>query len=240
MPENSIEGFLKAIDLGVDAIELDLVVTKDMELLVAHDPWFEPKICDTSSSVNKFYELDLKAIQQEPFGMTPVLDFPQQEKVPVIRPTLTEVIKACFNHKPTIGPGFFVIEVKSQADWYNIYQPPVEVYAELVDNAIASLDIATNCMVQSFDHNFLNAFHGRRQDIPLGLLVEDAFPLFGHLALLDFKPAYYNPEHPLITMELLDKLKAFEIACYTWTVNDKARQHTLIEMGVQGIITDYP
>ena len=44
-PENSIYGFLKAIELGVDVLELDVVVAGNKEILVSHDPFFNPLIC---------------------------------------------------------------------------------------------------------------------------------------------------------------------------------------------------
>ena len=240
MPENSIQGFLKAIDLGVDAIELDIVVTKDKQLLVAHDPWFEAKIGDVPAGVNNFFQLSLEEIQQQHFGTNEVLDFPEQQKINVVRPTLSEVVQACINYKPTLPQEFFVIEVKSQENWYNTYQLEVDEYAALLDESITRLGVGNFCMVQSFDHNFLNAFYKIRQDIPLGILVEDTFPLSGHLALLDFKPAYYNPEHILISKQLLHKLNNLNIKCYAWTVNEITRKKELINLGIDGIITDYP
>ncbi|HEY7388083.1 MAG TPA: glycerophosphodiester phosphodiesterase family protein [Bryobacteraceae bacterium] len=41
MPENTLPGFEYAIRIGVDAIELDVVVTQDGELVVSHDPILE-------------------------------------------------------------------------------------------------------------------------------------------------------------------------------------------------------
>lgn len=241
LPENSIQGFLKAIDLGVDAIELDIVMTKDQQLLVAHDPWFEHTISKApKGTVNNFYQLSLSEIQQEPFGTLPHVEFPLQEKIKVIRPTLSEVIKTCLNYKPNIPPGFFVIEVKSQADWYNVYQAPVEQYARLLDQKISELGVGKFCMVQSFDPNFLNAFHNIRKDIPLGLLVEDSMIPEDNLNKLTFKPAFYNPEDYMVSEYLLHFLHEEGIKCYAWTINDDRRKKELTSMGVDGIITDYP
>src|SRR5687768_452968 len=44
-PENTLRSFEAAVDLGAQAIELDLVVTRDMELLVSHDPFMHHQIC---------------------------------------------------------------------------------------------------------------------------------------------------------------------------------------------------
>src|SRR5215204_5126348 len=44
MPENTIPAMLKAIDLGVTTLEMDVVITKDNKVLVSHEPWFETEI----------------------------------------------------------------------------------------------------------------------------------------------------------------------------------------------------
>ena len=45
LPENSIEGFQKAIDLGADGIEFDAVVNKDKQIVISHEPYMEQKYC---------------------------------------------------------------------------------------------------------------------------------------------------------------------------------------------------
>ena len=50
-PENTIPGFLVAIDSGVTTIELDVVITKDKQVVVSHEPWMSAAIClDPSGS----------------------------------------------------------------------------------------------------------------------------------------------------------------------------------------------
>jgi glycerophosphoryl diester phosphodiesterase len=44
MPENTLPGFAKALSIGVSTLELDLAVTRDFQVVVIHDPRFEPKI----------------------------------------------------------------------------------------------------------------------------------------------------------------------------------------------------
>src|SRR5688572_30745143 len=52
-PENTIPGFLHAIDMGVTTIELDVVITKDKEVVVSHEPWMSASIC-LDSTGNEF------------------------------------------------------------------------------------------------------------------------------------------------------------------------------------------
>src|SRR3954467_13168960 len=45
MPENTIPAFLMALDSGVNTLELDVVVTKDKQLVLSHEPWIAASIC---------------------------------------------------------------------------------------------------------------------------------------------------------------------------------------------------
>ena len=45
LPENTLPAFQKALELGVDTLELDLAVTKDGVLVISHDPHVNPEIC---------------------------------------------------------------------------------------------------------------------------------------------------------------------------------------------------
>ncbi len=45
MPENTIPGFIKAVDCGADALEMDVVITKDKKVVVSHESWMSAEIC---------------------------------------------------------------------------------------------------------------------------------------------------------------------------------------------------
>src|SRR3954464_10968 len=45
MPENTIPAFLLALDSGVTTLEMDLVITKDKQVIVSHDPWMNAAFC---------------------------------------------------------------------------------------------------------------------------------------------------------------------------------------------------
>jgi len=52
LPENTLAGFKKAMEIGVDTIELDIHLTSDNEAVVYHDSRLNPAI--TSASTHKF------------------------------------------------------------------------------------------------------------------------------------------------------------------------------------------
>ena len=62
MPENTIPAFKKAIDLGVHTLELDVVISKDKQVVVSHDPFFNPN-CTTDPSGKFITKENQKVIQ---------------------------------------------------------------------------------------------------------------------------------------------------------------------------------
>ena len=54
MPENTVPAMLKALDLGVTTLEMDVVVSKDNKVIVSHEPWFAAEITTPTSISPKF------------------------------------------------------------------------------------------------------------------------------------------------------------------------------------------
>ena|SRR6187401_1314835 len=100
MPENTIPAMLKALDLGVTTLELDVVITKDNKVLVSHEPWFEPEI--TTKPDGSFikpgeemqynvFQMNYEEIVKYDVGLKPHPRFPQQQKIKAIKPLLTDL-----------------------------------------------------------------------------------------------------------------------------------------------------
>lgn len=66
-PENTIEGFKKAISFGVDGIELDVVVNKNQELVISHESYIDTNYCLTNKLDNEslnIYKMNIAEIQR--------------------------------------------------------------------------------------------------------------------------------------------------------------------------------
>jgi glycerophosphoryl diester phosphodiesterase len=106
MPENTIPAFLLALDSGVTTIELDLAVTKDKKLVVSHEPWMSAAICInpegayTSKDERKYniYKMTYDQVKLWDCGSKGNERFPQQQKMSVSKPLLSDVIIAIENH----------------------------------------------------------------------------------------------------------------------------------------------
>ena len=70
LAENSIEGFSKAIILGADGIELDVVVNKNGQLVISHEPYFQSEFCTgpnneeiSTEKAHNIYEMSQEEIE---------------------------------------------------------------------------------------------------------------------------------------------------------------------------------
>ncbi len=251
LPENSIPAFLKALELGVTTLELDLAVSSDSQLIVSHEPWLNDEICLKSdgSPVKKeesenllIWKMTAAEVQQCDCGSRGHPRFKEQKPMRTVKPTLRQVVEAVrkqadFFRKPM---PLFNIEIKSQPNFDNKRTPSVAAFAKLVFDEIHALNIAKQSCVQSFDPRSLEAIHQLDPKQTTALLVENANGLKNNLKQLSFKPTIYSPYFLLIEKTTVDSCHNQNIKIIPWTVNDTAAMRQLILIGVDGIITDYP
>ncbi|MEO6760164.1 MAG: glycerophosphodiester phosphodiesterase family protein [Saprospiraceae bacterium] len=248
-PENTLEAFLYAAKIPeVVTLELDLAVSKDKQLIVSHDPWFDPAICrkhngDTLTAADSvrylLYDLTAAEIKKWDCGSRGNPKFPEQQKIwthkPTFREAVFEVRKANQDH-----PMRWNVEIKSQPDWDSTRTPPVEEFAKLVVDEIRFLRLEDMVTVQSFDVRALQAVKRLNPKLKLVLLVANIKGLDRNLKLLGFSPDAYSPHYQLVSAKMVADCHKKQIKVIPWTVNDVATMRGLIQLGVDGIITDYP
>jgi glycerophosphoryl diester phosphodiesterase len=251
LPENSIPAFLKALELGVTTLELDLAVSRDSQLIVSHEPWLNDEICMKSdgSAVSKeeaenllIWKMTAAEVQQCDCGSRGHARFKEQKAMRVVKPTLCQVVEAVrkqadFLRKPM---PMFNIEIKSQPDFDETRTPSVIGFAKLVHDEIRALKINKKTCVQSFDARALEAIHRLDPNQTTALLVENQLGLRENLKRMTFRPTIYSPHYLLIAQTTVDSCHQQNIKMIPWTVNDTAAMRQLILMNVDGIITDYP
>lgn len=251
LPENSIPGFLKAVELGCDYLELDVVLSGDDEVIVSHEPWMSARICLTpddqpidpaAEKDHNLFHMTVLDIQQYDCGSLEHPGFPKQKQVAASKPTLHQVVEAADEH--ALLNGFlspsYNIEIKSDPAWYGTYQPAPEVLAARVVREIDALDVAGRCIVQSFDLAVLKAINADRDDLPLALLVETSNGPDNDLGRLGFTPDIYSPHFSIVTRELATQVHELGMDLVVWTVNEEADIRRMLDIGVDGIISDHP
>lgn len=249
MPENAIPAFLHALDFPeVTTLELDLAVSKDSQLIVSHEPWFNASIClqPNGDSISKgeaekllIYQMTAEQIQGFDCGSIGNPRFPRQQKTKTYKPTLREVVAAVRAKSP--GKNIrWNIEIKSQPEWDGVRTPPIDAFVRLVADEMKALELENTVTIQSFDVRALQIMHRIKPELQLALLIENMWGFDSNIEKLGFIPAIYSPYYLAVSEKLVRKCHAKGIKLIPWTVNDVPSMRRLIHLGVDGIITDYP
>ena len=254
MPENTIPAFLKALDLGVNTLELDVVISKDRQVVVSHDPYFHPDFSidpdgkPVPKGANVFlYHLDYDQIKKYDVGSNGNPGFPEQQKLKIHKPLLGEVIQAveAYQREKKYSPVWYNIEIKSEEKEYDISQPQPAPFSDLVYAEITPLLPPERIVIQSFDFTVLKYWKkeidaGIYKKVTLAALVANLKGIEKNLEELGFKPDVYSPYFQLINSKKVKQLHAMGIQVIPWTVNASEDMKRIKAMGVDGIITDYP
>ena len=253
MPENTIPAMLKAIDLGVTTLEMDVGITRDKKVIISHEPFFNHEITtkpdghfidEKEEKSFNMYQMDYDQVKTFDVGMKPHPRFPQQQKIKAIKPLLSDLIDSVEHYMMSSKRPlpFYNIETKTMPATDNIYHPEPAEFVELLMAVIRSKGIEQRVIIQSFDFRTLQYLHQHHPSVKTAMLIEDfdKRSLEDQLKALGFTPTIYSPAYQLVNEELVRKCHDQKIKVIPWTVNDKATIEKLKAMGVDGIITDYP
>ena len=251
MPENSIPAFKKALEVGVNTLELDVVITKDHKVVVSHEPYFSADFCYDSAGntlsgnakkQHNIYELTYDEVAMYDCGTKGNPKFPDQEKVPVSKPLLSEVFDQLekLSKEEQYHPFRYNIEIKSSERGDNEFHLTVDVFSQLVYKVIRNSSVALKRVtIQSFDFRVLEYWHTNYPDVELAMLVYKDSPT-SNLKKVSFSPDIYSPSGRLVSDRMVEYLHQQGIKVIPWTINDPEDMLKLLNMGVDGIITDYP
>lgn len=251
MPENTIPAFLEALRWQVSTLELDLVVSADSQLVVSHEPWFRADISTKpdgtpvepgeAESLN-IYRMTVSQLQAYDVGKRANPRFPEQQRLAAYKPCLWEVVMAVENwlttHRRTAVR--YNIELKSRPEWYNIMVPEPAVFVGLVLQELERLQIDSLVTLQSFDWALLREIKRIKPGIPVAQLVEKRITFRRAIRQLGFVPQVYSPHYRLVNRRLVEQCRQAGVLLIPWTVNEPRDMQKLQQMGVDGLITDYP
>ena len=249
LPENSIPSFLKALEYPITTLELDVVVSKDKKIIVSHDPIFNHKICDKPDGTPVgekeeilLYELTYEEIKAYDCGSRGNERFKEQTPMKVHKPSLADMVKAVEKYcdennreRPNYN-----IELKAIPEGYGKATPHPDEFVKLMLDEMKNLGIASSANLQSFDINILNEINKQDPDVVVAYLIESLEGIDENLDKLNFKPDIYSPYFMLVNQSVVEQLKSKGIKLIPWTVNEPEMMKKLVELGVDGIITDYP
>lgn len=252
MPENTIPAMLNAIDLDVTTLEMDTHISKDKQVVVSHDPYFNENFTTTpegnyltkAEAVKRLlYTMPYDSIKKYDVGLKPYPDFPHQKKIAVSKPLLADLLDATEAYAKQKGKTMlYNIEIKSKPAGDGKKHPPVNEYVDLVMNVIRQKDVESRVTIQSFDVRALQAVHKKYPTIITSLLIEGNHKrsLNEQINELGFTPSVYSPNYALVTPDLIKQCHEQNITVIPWTVNSLEEIKRLKQLGIDGVISDYP
>lgn len=250
MPENTIMAMKKAMDLGVTTLEMDTHITSDNQVVLSHDEYINPlftltpdgkEISKEASKQLILYKMPYDELKRYDVGSKYYSKFPEQLKVKAHMPLLAELIDSVQHYAKVKGmkQPFYNIETKMGKDGDNVLNPAPEQFVKLLMEVIRAKKISPYVVIQSFDVRTIQFLHQQYPDIRTSYLV-DKGDLESNLKKLGYTPFIYSPAYKMVDAALVKKCHELNMKVIPWTPNTKTEIEQLRNLGVDGIISDYP
>lgn len=222
--ENTMRSFEAALAAGADGLELDVRKTKDGKLVVIHDL----AVDGTTNGHSKTSDLSYEEVSK--------LDAGFGERVPLLSDALDKFA----------GKYFLNIELKESS-------MEAMVKKEIVDRGLAGLPHERSVIISAFDQDdndpgCSSSWEQLRiftPEFPIALLAQTSkMRKIGEAGFVEKAKEYgakaIHPEHTGVTRSLIELAHAAGLLVNVWTVNDPEEIRKLKEMGVDGLISDFP
>jgi len=251
MPENTIPGMLKALDLGANVLDMDVVVSKDQQVVLSHEPYFSHEISTlpngkaiTFKDEKKYnlFKMDYEEIKKFDVGSKVHSRFPGQAKMKAYKPLLAEVIDAVevYAKANKIRKPIYNIETAFIRKGDGEFQPEASVIVELIMEIVKEKKLTKRVIIQSLDLRTLQYLHEAYPAVKTSLMVDEKQDFEESIEKLGFKPTYYSPYYVLVGKGLVDRCHEARIKVIPWTVNSVKDLKYLLALGVDGVVTDFP
>lgn len=219
-PENTVSSFQAAMELGAHGIEMDVMLSKDDYIVVIHDYDLD-KTTDGTGPVKEHTLEQLKALDAGSWFSEKFAG----EQIPL----LEEVIESLDD------TALLNIEIKSMS-------PTTDGLEKAVVTVIQEYNLYDRVMVSSFNPISLIRVKLADKQIPVGLIYSADLPAFlsdgWFIPLL--RPEALHPQFEMVDEEYMAWARKKGYRVNVWTVNEKEDIRRMIELGVDGIITDRP
>lgn len=217
-PENTMLAFEKAVEIGVDGIELDVHLTKDNELVIIHDEDIK-RTCDGEGLVKdmtleELRKFDASATFRGVYGVCPI-------------PTLREYFELVKDTDIITN-----IELKT-----GVYEYPT-IEKRTVE-LIKEFGLEDRIIFSSFNHFTVKRCEEIAPEIKRGFLTGDWLYDFGKYTA-ERNVQCCHPWHITLSQAVVDEMHAAGREINTWTVNEYEDIERLAAMGVDSLIGNFP
>ena len=228
-PENTLVSFRAALDAGADVLEMDVHATKDGHLVVIHDPTVDR----TTNGTGEVRTMTLEALRAldasakfAPAAGESAVAF----EGPLRIPTLEEVLEA-------FPDALFNIELKQES-------PSVE---EAFIAMLQRHGARARTLIAAESATIMRRLRELAPDMLSGMSAEDAFGMLMPADAATYRSPGYAlqvpvtfGDMPIITRETIERAHALGMEVHAWTIDDEAEMEQLLDLGVDGLITNVP
>jgi glycerophosphoryl diester phosphodiesterase len=212
-PENTAAAFREAIATGADFAELDVLFSKDGVLVVTHDSDFSRM----GGVAKKVWELTYAEIRNIPLGAKSAPEFRNEPA-----PTLDEVLAIARDR----------IRLNIELKYYGDHQPHL---AERVLEAVRAQGMTRQVVIQSLEYEPLMEVRRLAPEIPVGYLMSVNAR---HPERL--KVNFLGVEQDRLTPSFVQAAHRRGQQVHAWTVDTPPAMDRMIDLGVDGLITNEP
>jgi glycerophosphoryl diester phosphodiesterase len=243
LPENTLPAFARALEIGVDTLELDVGVTRDGVVVVHHDRGLNPDIArgpdgkwvSRATPINHltYAELQRYDVGRLRPGSEYAKRFPRQKPLdgtPI--PRLSELFALAGKARVR-----FNIEPKSDEDKPDETLAP-EPFVRALISEVRKAGTEKRTTVQAFDWRLLEVVEREAPEMPTVYCTEGkgSDPARVHEA----GGKIWSPDFEMLTPQRLAAARRWAMWVTVWTVNEPADIARMIDLGVDGIASDYP
>ncbi|MGO4180965.1 glycerophosphoryl diester phosphodiesterase membrane domain-containing protein [Paenibacillus sp. TAF43_2] len=211
-PENSLEAIRSSVAQSIDAVEIDVQMTKDGVVVLNHDYNLQ-RMAGVPKRVSELDYDEIARLNIAKAGGEP----DEIVRIPMLSEVLGEVL----------GKSKLIIDLKPYGSG--------EQLAEHVVALIEQFDMVQDCYIQSFDRSTLQHIRSLNPEIKIGQILYFAL---GDLSLLDVD--FYTIEQIMLTEQLVERAHKKGREVWVWTVNSERNLKEVLKFEIDGIITDYP
>ena len=209
-PENTLKSFKKALELNIDAIELDVYICKSGELVLIHDD----KIDRTTNGKGYVIEKTLDELK--------TLDAGNGEKVPLLHEALDIINKQ--------------VKINIELKGTNTAKPVNDLIEEYVKNKGWKYE---HFLISSFNHYELKKFNELNPNIEIGALITGIPIGFAEFAE-KVNAKYVNLSMEFINQDFVNDAHKRGLKVYVWTVNNIDDIERMKALNVDGIFSNFP
>lgn len=217
-PENTLGGFQYIQDLGVRAVEFDVRQLKDQQLVIMHDD----HLIRTTGQDRPLYECSTQDLHHynQAYGWKNWSNF---EITPYLNQTLALIQN--FEH---IEVEIKAVETQAQAE-----QLTLALHQQLKG-------FEHSAVITSFDPKIHQALQAQQSTFKRGLLIEEDIQEQAIEQALHFGCCHIGWMNELATPRMIQATQQAQLGVSVWTVNEVERAKQLKDLGINGLITDFP